>query len=268
MKTLNISILNKVATYHQRDGAIVCGNSDYLVMFNLDSEWTSLTGRIARFTWNGGFVDVPLPDGSSDTVGVAAPVIDNATQVEVGIYAEYGAGFVRTTTPAVIPCRASVRDGRPVEHIPTVEAATIAGRIADAEQTLTDHEKRLDVLEAGGTGGSGSGKIYKHDILLKYDQGTYTHFGFIYLTFVSSSAAKITTLKGLLESPACAANYLQFACADHHVDDLDTSASAARVRKVYVEATGLDVHYDLNDTSGIVNHSVNQVLITDTVTEV
>ena len=33
MKTLHISILDKVATYRQRDGEIVCGNSDYQIEF-------------------------------------------------------------------------------------------------------------------------------------------------------------------------------------------------------------------------------------------
>ena len=36
---LNINVVNKVATYQQRNGDIVCGNSDYTIKFTFDAEW-------------------------------------------------------------------------------------------------------------------------------------------------------------------------------------------------------------------------------------
>ena len=52
MKILHISVLDKKATYLNRDGDIVCGNSDYVIEFAFDAEWDAHEEKIARFIWN------------------------------------------------------------------------------------------------------------------------------------------------------------------------------------------------------------------------
>ena len=131
MKNLNITVSNKVATYHQRDGFIVCGNSDYQIFFAFDSEWESYLARekTARFKWNGGFKDVPFWGTT-----VAVPIIENATQVEVGVYV----GDLSTTTPAVIPCSKSILCGSESEYIPHDEARTLDERVTEAKTALSN----------------------------------------------------------------------------------------------------------------------------------
>lgn len=99
MKNLNISVVDKIAKYLQRDGAIVCGNSDYQITFTFDSEWDAYPTKTARFIWNGKYWDQPF---SGNVCPV--PKITNAVFVLVGVYA----GDLSTTTPASIPCKRSI----------------------------------------------------------------------------------------------------------------------------------------------------------------
>ncbi len=99
MRNLHISVKNKVATYQQRDGNIVCGNSDYQIIFTFDSEWDAHEEKTARFIWNNKFVDVTF---SGDTVPV--PMMSKTNLLKVGVYA----GELNTTTSAQIPCTFSV----------------------------------------------------------------------------------------------------------------------------------------------------------------
>lgn len=102
MTTKRITVNNRVATYRKVDGAIICGNSDYVIAFTFDSEWDGVSKKTARFIWGGQYFDVEF-EGTQCT----APVIDNATEVEVGVYA----GDLRTTTSAVIDCLPSILSG-------------------------------------------------------------------------------------------------------------------------------------------------------------
>lgn len=99
MKNLNISVTNKIAKYLQRDGVIVCGNSDYQISFTFDSEWDKYEAKTARFIWNGKYWDQPFTGNVCPV-----PIIQNAVFVIVGVYA----GDLRTTTPASIPCKRSI----------------------------------------------------------------------------------------------------------------------------------------------------------------
>lgn len=98
-KTLHITVVDKIATYRQRDGVIVCGNNDYVIEFTFDAEWDEHTVKTARFITNGTYTDVVF-EGTS----VAIPVITNTASVSVGVFA----GDLRTTTPAVIECQKSI----------------------------------------------------------------------------------------------------------------------------------------------------------------
>ena len=99
MNNLNISVVNKVAKYLQRDGDIVCGNSDYQITFAFDEEWNKYETKTARFIWNGKYWDQMF---SGNVCPV--PKITQAVFVLVGVYA----GDLSTTTPASIPCKRSI----------------------------------------------------------------------------------------------------------------------------------------------------------------
>ena len=118
MINLNITVANKVATYCQRDGFIVCGNSDYQITFSFDSEWNAHAVKTARFKWNNTYTDVVF-DGNC----VDVPIFSNTSQVEIGVFA----GNLCTTTPAVIPCVRSILcgEGAPVEPTPDVYSQII-----------------------------------------------------------------------------------------------------------------------------------------------
>lgn len=139
MKNLNISVANKVATYRQRDGEIVCGNSDYKITFTFDSEWDAYAEKMARFKWNGLYKDVAL---EGDTAQV--PILENTERVEVGVYA----GELCTTTPATIPCKKSILCDGGIELITEEDRGSIDGRINTLEalgQTLKNQiaQKKL-----------------------------------------------------------------------------------------------------------------------------
>lgn len=98
MKNLRIIVVDKIATYLHRDGEIVCGNSDYQIVFTFDDEWDDITTKTARFRWGGENHDVKF-EGTTCPV----PVINDATEVIVGVFADE-----ISTTPVVIPCKRSI----------------------------------------------------------------------------------------------------------------------------------------------------------------
>lgn len=98
-RTLHIIVNNKVATYLTRDGNIVCGNSDYQIVFAFDPEWDAHEEKVARFIWNNKFVDIIF---TGNTVDV--PLISKTKLLTVGVYA----GDLATTTPAHIECTPSI----------------------------------------------------------------------------------------------------------------------------------------------------------------
>lgn len=98
MKNLHITVLDKIATFLQRDGEIVCGNSDYNIIFVFDDEWNGTT-KTARFLWNGEKHDVSIRADNTCTV----PIINDTDKVVVGIFSDE-----ISTTPVIIPCKRSI----------------------------------------------------------------------------------------------------------------------------------------------------------------
>lgn len=158
-KILHIAVANKIATYCQRDGAIVCGNSDYSIKFAFDAEWDAISVKTARFMYNGIAVDVPF---EGDTVAV--PKLRNTLLVTVGVYG----GDLQTTTPAIIPCLKSIlcEDGLPPDPEPDVYARIMErlGGLPDSidmrafategkiVETYADGIKRVTMMEFDGAG--------------------------------------------------------------------------------------------------------------------
>lgn len=100
MLNKHVTVINRVATYLKRDGAIVCNNSGYKISFAFDSEWDAYATKTARFIWNGAYRDVEFTGNEC-----AVPPIFNASEVHVGVYVD----DIQTTTSAVIPCLKSVK---------------------------------------------------------------------------------------------------------------------------------------------------------------
>lgn len=117
-KTLHVSVVDKIATYCQRDGTIVCGNSDYVIEFAFDKEWDDHPLKTARFISGGVYVDVVF-EGNTVTV----PIQQDVLSLVVGVYS----GNLVTTTPAIISCQKSILcdGGIPADPYPDVYAQII-----------------------------------------------------------------------------------------------------------------------------------------------
>ena len=114
MPEIAINVREKIAQV-SGSSEIVCGNSDYAVVFDLDSEWDSYDVKTMRVAWLDvrtgklRYDDVPF-SGSTCVL----PAIYDAYEIAVGIYA----GDIRTTTPARIPCARCITDGESAHEPP------------------------------------------------------------------------------------------------------------------------------------------------------
>ena len=148
MKILHITVNDKIATYSQREGYIVCGNSDYMIEFTFDAEWEEHQFKTARFITPLGVQDV-LFEGNA----VEVPVLRDTFLVTVGVYA----GDLQTTTPANIPCRKSIlcQDGLPPDPEPDVYVQIMSklgvNPIAIDLSALNTEGKIVETFENGMT---------------------------------------------------------------------------------------------------------------------
>lgn len=107
MPNISVMVREKIAQT-QGTPEVVCGNSDYVVMFDFDDEWSGYEVKTARFVW------CDLKTGKvkhSDVVFdgdiCMAPVLYDTAAVAIGVYA----GDIHTTTPARVPCARCITDG-------------------------------------------------------------------------------------------------------------------------------------------------------------
>lgn len=111
MPTINVTVRNKIAK-SQPPAFIVCGNSDYTAVFDLDDEWAEFPNRVAVFVYQVGRErrnERVIFDGNECPI----PTLRGVRAVEVGLEA----GNIRTTTPARIRCFGCITDaaGTPQE---------------------------------------------------------------------------------------------------------------------------------------------------------
>lgn len=128
MPNINITVREKI-THTISDTCIVCGNSDYVAIFDFDAEWDAYATKTARFIWGGTFTDVPFTGNECPV-----PVILDAVSVLVGVYA----GDLHTTTAAAVEVRRSILGGSETEaevshEIKDTFGKMLAGKI-DAPQ--------------------------------------------------------------------------------------------------------------------------------------
>ena len=110
---IEVNVSNKIARLVNREFVGVCGNSDYVIHFNFDSEWNSYDTKTARFKWGGSYTDVVFAGDE-----VAMPVMYNTNRVEIGVYA----GNLHTTTSALLKMKKSIlcSAGAPADPTPDV----------------------------------------------------------------------------------------------------------------------------------------------------
>lgn len=139
MPYIKITVRDKVATGDR--SRIVCGNSDYIAIFDFDAEWDPYDTKTARFVYaehSGQYVDVVFT-GTECPV----PVIQDVIGVTVGVFA----GDLHTTTPAWFECDKSILCGggspaappddvynqimERLNKLVTPEAEAIAAAVAD-----------------------------------------------------------------------------------------------------------------------------------------
>lgn len=99
---IEIIVREKVARLANKHDFAVCGNSDYKIKFDFDSEWDAYEVKTARFKYNGTYTDVVF-----NGCECPMPIITSAFRVEVGVYA----GDLRTTSCAVLPLKKSILCG-------------------------------------------------------------------------------------------------------------------------------------------------------------
>lgn len=113
MPNINITVAGKIAT-NAGGAVIVCGNSDYTITFDFDSDWGTAGYRTARFLYvkggHGYYVDKTFNGNVVDV-----PILSDITEVYVGVYA----GDLITSTLARIPAARSVLCGLPVHEEPS-----------------------------------------------------------------------------------------------------------------------------------------------------
>ena len=111
MPELNITVMNKRAS---GTGTIVCGNSDYKVIWNLDGEWDSFDTKTMR---------VQMPNGTHQDVvftgnSAALPVQHAAGWISIGLFA----GDIHTSrgTSFWVEDAITTMDGSPADPMPDV----------------------------------------------------------------------------------------------------------------------------------------------------
>lgn len=105
MPNINISVRNKIATQTDKT-EYICGNSDFVIKFDFDSEWDAFEAKTARFKYNGAYKDVVFMGDQCEV-----PIISNTNNISIGVYA----GNLHTTTAALILCEKSILCGDEIE---------------------------------------------------------------------------------------------------------------------------------------------------------
>jgi len=115
MPEITVNVREKIA---QTAGnpEIVCGNSDYTVTFDFDTEWDEYESKTARFVYLENGVPV-YADVIFDGNTVDIPPVYNTCELMIGVYA----GNIRTTSPASVPCAPCITDYQPYHPEPAAD---------------------------------------------------------------------------------------------------------------------------------------------------
>lgn len=145
MKIIEIKVENKrpIVLNHQ---VIVCGNSDYVISFAFDNEWSEYEVKTARFNYtrNGqSLYEEVVFSGTECKV----PVLSDIFEVAVGVYA----GDISTTTPVYIACDKSITCAEGTNEEPDEDVYNqIVELCNEAVTTAKDVETRANNGEFDG----------------------------------------------------------------------------------------------------------------------
>ena len=112
-KEILIKIRDKIAD--RISGEYVCGNSDFVAVFDFDEEWSACETKTARFYYGDEFIDKPF---NGDRCEI--PILSDIHSFEIGVFA----GNLKTSTSAYVPARKSIlcKGGSPAAPSPDVYA--------------------------------------------------------------------------------------------------------------------------------------------------
>ena len=127
-KTINVTVRAKIATT-TNDTEYICGNSDFIIVFELDPEWNKFNMKTARFVYNGKHQDIVFTGNECPV-----PVISNTHNIRVGLFA----GDLHTTTPAYIPAKKSILCDSGSPEAPSKD---VYAQIMELIQGLNDPEE-------------------------------------------------------------------------------------------------------------------------------
>lgn len=109
MPDINITVANKVAVSDTQ--SIVCDNSDYMVRWTLDAEWSAYDTKTMRTIYMDGTFEDKVFSGDV----IALPVCTVPGAVQIGLFA----GDIRTSRVAILRALQSVRSGAGAPADPT-----------------------------------------------------------------------------------------------------------------------------------------------------
>lgn len=164
---INVSVKDKVAGVVGTP-VIICGNSDYKILFDFDAEWETLDAKTARFVYaqNGELCYTEVAFGGRE---VAVPILTNVNEVFVGVYS----GELHTTTPARVLCKKSILCPDADPHEPP--AADVYDQIIE----LLNNADKLPTVTAADAGKvmtvneDGSWTVRTNQYIAEQNSGTW-----------------------------------------------------------------------------------------------
>lgn len=129
MREIRITVRNRRAEAAGKP-ELICGNSDDLLYFDLDGEWTPYQAKTARFIWyDNRLRELLHTDLLFEGNTVRVPVLRNTNEVTVGIFA----GNLLASAPLRIPCLPAVTDGTDIsDPLPADLYTQLAEYLQDA----------------------------------------------------------------------------------------------------------------------------------------
>lgn len=152
MPEINVTVRNRI-TEAAGHPEIVCGNSDYAVLFDFDEEWEAYPVKTLRAVWRdldtGGMCSTELLfEGSL----VELPAFFRTNQILLGVYA----GSIRTTVPVRIPCCACIVNSDAVHPDPPPDIYTQLLRYQERLLTEQTYAGSATEISQGASGISGT----------------------------------------------------------------------------------------------------------------
>lgn len=221
MLDINIAIKNKTPIHD--DISIVCDNSNYVVVWDLDEEWAAYDTKAMHLTYADGTHGVRIFSGTR----VALPVVTVPGKVGISLYA----GDISTSREALITAKPSGRTGcDPVPDPGTGVYEQLLAALNDKVPKDQGAENAGKVLGVGDdglvkpvSGGSGSGGTADHSQLINRDKAD------------QHPMSSITGLETALEDKQAKGDYIT---ADGLQDATDAALAQAKASGEFDGARG------------------------------